>query len=178
MKFDDLTTKQKIGILLLVLITLIVLNYFMKNIRDSSNTKKIDYKTATGEQILYSSTEVFDRKIYLSLEQVISEYISSYYQTETKDNYKKYYSMLSKKYKSFLGKGKYEKKAEAFLDKFKHVGEITKQVYMEKDNVLNTVAEYDTNKYICQLKNDLGDIAYIGIELDYKTKNAYIFYLE
>lgn len=178
MKFEDLSKKQIVAILILVLIVLIALNALMESIRNSSDEKVINYKNITGEELINNSTPVYDRTIYLSIEQIVSEYISSYAPSDGGSSYKEYYSMLSKKYKKYLGHKRYEEVSQKFLEKFKDVGAITGQVFIENEKVVNSVYKYDENKYICELKNGRNETAYIGIELDFNTNNGYIFYLE
>lgn len=178
MNFEKITKKQTLILLITILLVLIVLNALLKSFRETSDEKKIDYKTANASSLIADSEEVADRTVYVKIEQVLTEYLNSYISNDSSKDYKKYYSMLDKKYKRSIGKKKYEEVSNNFLNKFKIVGAITGKELMITNEIVKGVYEFDKNKYICMLENDRNENAYIGIRLDYETNNAYIFYIE
>lgn len=196
---NKLLQGQKIIILLLALLILIILTTVMKNIRNSSNdsVRKIDYKTSNGESLIGISTVVNDRIIYWELNDIVSQYINSYFlsanatseQKEEFVSYKDYYNILDDNYKKYISKSKYYKKSEEFLKKFV-IGENTdNEESMYTTNIIKSVYEYDDNKYICVFKdysssesnqeeiNSVSKDVYLGVELDTDSKAWKIFFI-
>lgn len=163
---------------ILVLICLLLLNYFLSNNEDVGIW---DYDNLTsGYSIMYSGEKVTDREVYYTLETVIQDYMKSYVKDTDNDvvTYKDYYNSLSKNYKKHLGKNGYYAVAEKFFSKFfaKKLDYETMQYFSNK-HVIKNVYEVEKSVYLCELKDSNNESAFIALQL--LTDNTiYIYYIE
>lgn len=164
---------------ILVLICLLLLNYFLSNNEDVGIW---DYDNLTsGYSIMYSGEKVTDREVYYTLETVIQDYMKSYVKdTDNSDvvTYKDYYNSLSDNYKKHLGKNGYYEVAENFFTKFfsKKLDYETMQYFGNK-HVIKNVYEVENSVYLCELETSNSEEAFIALQL--LTDNTiYIYYIE
>lgn len=187
----NINNKTLLVILSLVLVLLIIFNVIFKSERNKDN---INYGKITAQDLIYGATEVKDRKLYFTLESIISKYILSYDDAVDSNNnkvdleinsdysYKDYYEALNEDYKKYLDKEGYIKVAKFFLDKFfiESVGEnIEIQYFMDTNQLIQGVYEIDENMYICRLYSSYNKTeGYIGIYLDEENTQFQIFIIE
>lgn len=158
--------------LILVLIVLLLLNFLFNNNRDDGiwNYKEI----VTGAQLIYSGTEVTDREIYYTLENIIKDYINSYVTDSEELSYKDYYKYLTENYKKHLNKKEYYEVAQTFLNKF-----LVNTGSMNTNQILKHVYELENNVYLCELvSNTTKQTAYIAIQLNTSQLIYNIVYVE
>ena len=175
---DNITQKQRLILVITSLILLLIVFYLLKNITKPS--EGINYKKTDITDLLISSSTIKDRDIYWNLDEIVTEFISSYKVGTNKNinGTSYYYNSLDPYYKKYLGKKKYNEIANNLINKV--MGEnrddfsslptplITK---------LNKLNNYD-NAYICELStSNTNDSAYIGIILDTDKKRYNIFYI-
>lgn len=144
-----------------------------------TNQNHIDYPKADADYFLEQGTEVLDREIYWTLNDIISQYIHSYRFTEGGDGEytpSDYYKALSLSYQSFLGKRKYQTTATTFFKKFEiDTGE---EKNMKVTQIISSVYQMKENEYFCQLSGTNDQVAYIGILLKPHEEKFEIFYIE
>lgn len=193
---DIISKKQELIMVFLVLILFMILTFIFQNFSRGDKYKKIEYKTVTTENLLNDSEVNLDRSIYLSLEEIVVKYITSYTLPDNIDSkqlkkyitYAKYYDALTPEYKWNISKKNYIKKATVMLEKFAQISKESVNgeepetiVNMVSTKPIDSVYKFDNNRYICKLKNinEPNKIAYIGIELSPGVKNKWsIFYLD
>lgn len=187
-----MTNIQKLVIVIISLVFFILAISLLKIILKKDTTKHIDYANMNAAKFINESKIETDKGIYWSLNEIVGTYINSYLNVEKIDkkrksyvDYKQYYKILTKNYKEFLGKKEYYKLSEEFMNKF-----VVESVLvsgdkpfktMDNSRVLKEVYLYSEkeNMYICKLKSDMvNKEAYIGIALDPKELDWYIFFLE
>ena len=167
-------SKLMLFTLVLVLITLLLLNYFLENNRTDGiwNYKEL----TTADSIIYLGEETKDRTTYYILESIVKDYLNSYVNTysesinENKIMYEDYYNYLSKNYKKFLNKTEYIEISKNFWEKF----------YVKTQSEYEVSDHMDSNGvYLCKLESSYtGKTGYIAIALQ-KTTNSYtIVYIE
>ena len=84
MEGQRIDSKLMLFTVVLVLITLLLLNYLFKN---NSKEKIWDYNNiTTAEDIIYIGNKVEDRKIYYNIEQIVKDYITSYEVVDENEN--------------------------------------------------------------------------------------------
>ena len=165
--------------LVLVLITLLLLNFLLKGnkVNDVWDYKKIK----SAQDVIYLGQRTEDRQIYYTLEEVISEYLDSYLSKDL--TYKDYYQFLRSDYKKHLGRGKYLKVAENFMNKFNTFIDEDYQS-MEKTDIIKSIYEFNDNVYMCRLQSnrseeyDEMEEGYIAVQLSSRDNMYYIVYIE
>jgi len=164
--------------LVLVLITLLLLNYLFEGNRKDEIWNYKEITTATD--IIYLGEEVTDRHTYYTLEAIINQYLDSYinpYNDEDKMMYEDYYNCLSKYYKKHLSKRKYKQVAEKFLNKF-YINMNSDYEAMYTYQLLKAVYAFENNVYLCKLEskrnNEVGYIAFQVNESEFAFNIVYI----
>ena len=116
-KMDTISSKQKLILAICFLLIIIVLLWISKQI---FNKDEFDYRKITHDDFIYSGLINTDRQIYWSLNEIISNILNSYKNIGKEEGIKPedYYDVLSEDYKDYLGKGKYKKLINEFLQKF------------------------------------------------------------
>lgn len=166
---------------LLLLICLLIFNYFTKN---AANEDEIwNYSEILGaSDVLYKGTKTNARDVYYTLDKIVVKYIESYLVEDEYNTWTAYYDVLSEDYSKFLNKKEYNTVSENFLKKFYVYSadvEIDVSEYMDVQDILVEIYAYEDNRYICVLESSItGNTGYIGIELDEKNKIYSIFYIE
>lgn len=187
-----ISNRQWLVIILIGLAFVIVIGGLLKYILRNNTTKEIDYANINAQILVDKSPINTDKGIYWSLNDIVETYLNSYVSTEKVNqkkkhyvSYKKYYKILTKNYKEYLGKSGYEKTAEVFLKKFAVNSALTQDgkpyQTMDTSRVLKQVYTYDAeeNMYLCELESELvGKIGYIGIKLDPNNADWFIFLIE
>ena len=166
---------------LLLLICLLIFNYFTKNV--AKQDEIWNYSNILNvTDVLYKGEKTPDRDIYYTLDKIVVKYIESYLVEDENNTWTAYYDVLSKDYSKFLNKKEYNTLAENFLKKFYVYSqdiEIEAVEYMDVQDILVDIYAYDNNKYMCVLESSVtGNTGYIGIELDEKNNTYSIFYME
>ncbi len=175
----NITSKQRLILVITALILLLIVFYLLKNITKTS--EGIDYKKTDITDLLIFSSTVKDRDIYWNLDGIVTEFISSYKSVTNKDikETKYYYNALDPDYKKYLGKKKYNEIANNLINKV--MGENRDEFSSLPTPLitsLNKLNNYD-NAYICELStSNVNDSAYIGIILDTDKKKYNIFYID
>lgn len=163
----------------LVLISLLLLNYFFSSNKDKGIWDYDNIKSAYS--ILNYDDEVTDREIYYNLENVIQGYLKSYVkETSSSDivTYKDYYDSLTDNYKNYLGKNGYYEVAEKFFNKFyKNKLDYDTMQYFGEQHVLKNVYNIDNSVYLCRLEGNNNEEAFIALQL-LDDKTIYIYYIE
>lgn len=177
MEGQRIDSKLMLFTVVLVLITLLLLNYLFEN-----NSKKgvWDYNTiTTAEYLIYSGDKVEDRQLYYNVEQIIKEYIASYEKVDSNEKtYIDYYKYLSKDYKKILTKKEYKEKAETFFNKFKTTYSSGYQ-NIDKNNILKELYKLDNNVFIGKVQSDYSEnYGYIAVLLNEKTVQYEIIWIE
>lgn len=173
----NITSKQKLVLVITALILLLVVFYLLKNITNTS--EGIDYKKTDITDLLIFSSTVKDRDVYWNLDGIVTEFISSYKSGTNVKETMYYYNALDPDYKKYLGKKKYSEIANNLINKV--MGE-NKDEFSSLPGPLitklNKLNDYD-NAYICELStSNASDSAYIGIILDTDKKKYNIFYID
>ena len=166
---------------LLILICLLIFNYFLRKTNDADNIwnySNID----TVSTILYKGTKTTNREIYYTLNEIVTNYIEAYLVTDENSSWQNYYEVLSDEYNNYLNRKEYNVLAEDFLKKFYVYSEdieIEANEYMDVQEIITKIYEFEGNKYICVLESSItGNVGYIGIQLNEKKEIYSIFYLE
>ena len=171
--------------LVLVLITLLLLNFLLKG--NSSNDIWNYKEITTVQNLIYMGEKVTDRQIYYDLEQIVINYLNSYvdtYMEDTKEDklsYEDYYDYLRKDYKNYLSKDEYIEVAKKFLDKFfvKTGYEYEVREFMDTERVLTDVYKFEDNVYLCRLDSKYNNsYGYIAIQLKTTESSYNIVYIE
>lgn len=171
-------TKLLLFTLVLVLIVLLLLNYFFKN----NGTDEIwNYKEiTTALDVMYLGQRVTDRQTYYDLESIVVQYLNSYLAEYNgdKDTYKDYYNYLTEDYKRYLGKRKYIKVAENFLNKF-YINMDSDYINMDTTQVLKNVYKFDDDVYMCELYSNSNEkTGYIAVRVNMNSARFNIVYIE
>lgn len=163
---------------ILILICLLLLNYFFSNNEDVGIW---DYDNiTTAYSIMYSGEKVTDREVYYTLETVIQDYMKSYVKETDKDTvvtYKNYYNSLSKNYKKHLGKNGYYEVAEKFLSKFFSEKLDYESIEYFNRHVIKNVYNMGDSIYFCELETSNNEDAFIAVQL-LRDNTIYIYYIE
>lgn len=176
--------KNKKLYILLGLLLIIVFAIVTNLIRNNLNAK-IDYSSDNVvADLLKSATITYDRETYYIMEDIITNYISSYSNVDLDDeqvSYEEYYDILEKTYKNKLGKSKYKSVATEFFKNVEYTDEFGMDIHTDyiTTNVIRAIYDLGDNKYLCAvgLISNI-EYGYIGISLN-TSKNSYeIFYLE
>lgn len=177
MEGQRIDSKLMLFTVVLVLITLLLLNYLFEN-----NSKKgvWDYnEITTAESIIYQGERVVDRETYYTIEQIIRDYINSYevYGDDTL-TYKDYYNYLSKEYKKKINQKEYEVKAEDFFNKLKIIYN-TGYEMIDNTNILKDLYKLDNNVYVGKVQSDYSNsYGYIAIQLNEQSLDYQILWIE
>lgn len=175
-KMDTISSKQKLILAICFLLIIIVLLWISKQI---FNKDEFDYRKITHDDFIYSGLINTDRQIYWSLNEIISNILNSYKNIGKEEGIKPedYYDVLSEDYKEYLGKRKYKKLINEFLQKF-----VVKNSYtttIKTSRIIENVYYLNNNRYICELSTASEENkAYIGITLNTSNKTYNIFYIE
>lgn len=177
MEGNRVDTKLLLFTLVLVLITLLLLNYFFIGNRVDGIWNYDEITTATD--VMYSGTKVTDRETYYTLESIVNQYMESYVEKEDeKTNYKEYYNYLTENYKKHLGRRKYIEVAEKFLKKF-YVNIDSDYEYMNTNRIVKNIYEFDNNIYLCELRsNTTNEMGYIAFQVNDSQLAFNIVYIE
>lgn len=174
----NITSKQRLVLLITFLVLIVIVFYFLKDI--TSEREGIDYKNTEVIDLLTSSYEINERDVYWNLDKIISEFIYSY-KSEFNDqinDLEYYYGALDPNYKKFLRKKKYIEISNNLITKV--LGENKDMFATLSSDFITSVYrldEYD-NAYLCKLKTvNSTEEAYIGIVLDTEHKKYNIFYI-
>lgn len=170
--------------LLLIVSTLFILLTIIKQSRDKNNIWK-SYDEFNYADVFLNATLVNDRTIYWSLEDIISDFVSSYtieevYNSETESSitYEDYYNALSENYRKFLGKERYLEVSSSFLKKFMIENEY-EGASMESSGLIDSVYSVEENVYLCNLTSKIKESSgYIVIGLNPEEKSFSIMYME
>lgn len=165
--------------LVLVLITLLLLNYLFDKNRDKGIW---DYKEITSAtDVMYFGEKVTDREIYYTLESIINQYLDSYINVnDDKDKimYEDYYNYLTENYKKHLSKKEYKEVAENFLNKF-YININSDYEAMYTYQILKDIYEFENSIYLCRLESKRnGEIGYIALQIDQSQLAFNIVYIE
>lgn len=177
MEGKRIDSKLMLFTVVLVLITLLLLNYLFKN---NSKEKIWDYNNiTTAEDIIYIGNKVEDRKIYYNIEQIVKDYITSYEVVDKNEKtYVDYYKYLSEDYKKVLNKKEYKKVAEHFFDKLKTTYS-SGYKKIEKNNILKELFKLDNNLYLGKVQSDYSEnYGYIAILFNEKSFQYEIVWIE
>ena len=174
MEGKRIDSKLVLFTLVLVLITLLLLNHFLKS---NSINDIWDYKNiTTAGNIIYIGEKVEDRNTYYTLENIINTFINSYLSKDM--NYKDYYEVLREDYKDFLGKKKYYKAAEDFLKKF-YINIGSDYQSMDTKELIKEIYLFNNNVYLCRLESSYSNQeAYIAVMLNESNNLFNIVYIE
>lgn len=164
--------------LVLVLITLLLLNWFLGNI---DNDRIWDYKEITSVlDVMYSGTRITDRETYYTLESIVNQYLNSYINVYNEDKimYEDYYDYLTEDYKKHLTKKEYIKVAQKFLNKF-YININSDYESMDTNQVLKNIYELNNSVYICELESSRNsEVGYIAFQVNKTGRNFNIVYIE
>ena len=162
--------------LILVLITLLLLNNFLKKGR----TEELwDYSSNNSASIImYLGEKVTDRETYYTLENIVNQYLDSYIDDGSKEKmlYDDYYDCLTDGYKKFLGRKKYKEVAKNFLERF-YININSNYETMYKQKIIKGIYKFDNNVYLCQLQRKNKD-SYIAFQLNELNESFNIVYIE
>lgn len=181
--FKEMTLKQKIIFLLIIIAILIILTWILRirnqNRKIENSAIVSDYSQIQGNQYFTSRGFVtYDRQIYWDLNDIISNFIISNRFTENDEEYfsGSYYNALTEEYKRYLGESKYNELAQKFFEKFliKGVQEINYKTY----NFIDSIYDMGQDTYFCEMTGTNENKAYIGIRLHKSNKTFEIFYIE
>lgn len=175
-KINNLSNVQKLSASIAFLIIMIlVTNIIFQNIlrRDELN---INYKSVDIENLYAVSYSFYDESdLYAQLKKIadniiegLNEFNSS--KNMTKDNIYKY--CLYPKYKENLSKNKYKKTVENFLNK------VNENTDLNIGYIPDDIVRYRENFYIVSYKNSDNIESYLGIMLNSKYNEFYIWYID
>ncbi|MDD3303672.1 MAG: hypothetical protein PHP54_02005 [Clostridia bacterium] len=173
---NQFSSKQKV--LLAICFLLIVIGALMVS-KLIFKKREIDYTKMNATKFIEQGELNNDREIYWSLNEIISNIISSYKNIDEKDSITpdKFYHVLTDEYREYLGKNKFNKRMDSFLQKF-----IIENPYsnsIKTTRVVSEVYSLSNNKYMCKLSPSKDGVeAYIGIILNTLDKTYGIFYIE
>lgn len=186
----NISNKALLGILAIILVLLIIINFLLENMRQTG----LDYENIEASKLINQGEKVTDREIYYTLEDIIVKYISSYntvvdeqgntyyLEAQAENSYEEYYEALIESYQVYLNEEEYIEVARNFLNKFFVIGgdpEFEVHYYMQTQGILKGVYELQQNEYICKLYNKTNHkYGYIGIVLDPKEEQYRIFIIE
>lgn len=176
---DNINPKQRLILIITILILLIVIFGILKSVTKKS--EGIDYKSTSTDDLMMRSSSNNDRDVYWNLNKIVYDFINTYQSKFTKEikDVGYYYDALDPNYRKYLGKRKYMDKANNLITKV--IGE-EKDVFslIPKPLIVSVykMYEYD-NAYICELSTqNENDKAYIGIILNTEKKKYNIFYID
>lgn len=165
--------------LVLVLITLLLLNYLLNNSRSNGIWDYDNLESA--EDVMYQGERITDRETYYALETIIYDYLDSYIvDSSDKENitYEDYYNFLTKSYKKHLSKKEYKEVAERFLNKF-YINMDSDYEAMYKYQLLKEIYLLDENVYVCKLESKRNnETGYIALKVDEAKRAFNIVYIE
>lgn len=172
-------SKLMLFTLVLVLITLLLLNYFFNNNRTDSIW---NYKEITSAiDVIYLGEKVTDRDTYYTLETIVNQYLNSYinpYNDEEKIMYEDYYNYLTENYRKHLSRKEYIEVAEKFLNKF-YININSDYEAMYTYQLLKEVYAFDNNVYLCKLESKRNNhIGYIAFQINESELAFNIVYIE
>lgn len=188
----NISMKEKIALLATIAALLMFITKMCYNL-ENNETNGIDYGTDLNiNYMLKFSEKNTDRQIYLTLNEIIFDFLNSYnleikeYGGDTELSFisfkrKDYYKVLASSYKKKLGWFKYNSLSKEFMQNFIYSGD--RGQYMKTSDILNEIYElgtymYSGDMYICKLNTAKeNEYAYIGIQLEEKSKKYNIFYL-
>jgi len=164
--------------LVLVLITLLLLNYVLKGNRNDGiwNYKEIESAT----DVMYLGEKITDRQTYYTLENIINQYLNSYINTnnEEKIMYDDYYNYLTENYRKHLSKKEYKEVSENFLNKF-YINIDSDYEAMYTYQVLKEIYKLEDSVYLCRLYSKRNnETGYIAIQLFESDLTFNIVYIE
>ena len=170
--FEELSMKNKIIILLCILVFLIVSTTLYKRNEDNINnvyTSKLEYKSLTVQTLLEEYTEsYYDRNSYYAIKQIINSMESEY--DIDKNNYKKYFDAIDSNYSKNISKRTFSNKLYSLFEKVNSYNNEYK-IRMYRENTFS-------NTFIIEIYNEDVTIGHIGFVL-YEDNNIYsIFYIE
>lgn len=182
------TPIQNFVLLTTTLVLLIVVATVLMRLDFSK--KSIDYGKADKYTFIMNSTEIKDRDIYWTLNNVIIKFLESYQSVEKMDTsflieYKysgfsleEYYEALDYDYKRYLSKKKYLEKAKNMISKM--VTWNDNGFVLKTEDIISQIYKLDDyNGYLCELNTvNKEETAYIGIIFDNEKKEYRIFYIE
>lgn len=176
MEGKKIDSKMLLFTLILVLITLLLLNYLFEGNRTDTiwNYKEITNVT----DVMYLGEKNTERDKYYTLEAIVTQYLNSYinpYDDEEKVTYEDYYNYLAKYYKKYLSKKEYKEIANNFLTKFYNKDDGTMYTYQ----VLKEFYEFENNVFLCKLENKRNNaVGYIAFQINESELAFNIVYIE
>lgn len=179
MERKKVDSKLLLFTLVLILITLLLLNYLLKGNRKDGIW---DYDNITrATQVMYLGQKVTDRDTYYTLEAIVNQYLNSYIK-ENNDNekimYEDYYNFLTENYRSHLSKKEYIEVAKNFLNKF-YVNINSDYETMYTYQILKEIYAFDNNIYMCKLESKRNnEVGYIAFQLNESELAFKIVYIE
>lgn len=175
-KMNMISSKQKLILAICFLLIIIVLLWISKQI---FKKREFNYNNMNHDDFIYEGTINNDREVYWSLNEIVSNILLTYQNIGKEEGIKPedYYDVLSDDYKEYLGKGKYQKLINEFLQKF-----VVKNSYtttIKTSRIIENVYYLNNHRYICELSTvSEENKAYIGITLNTSNKTYNIFYIE
>lgn len=167
---------------ILVLLSLMVLVGFLRDLKSEQNIWTS--KDITGYKIVINGETTNDRKIYWTLNDIITKYILSsenlISEASDQSGIKQvdYYKDLYKTYKKSMSKEKYQNVANNFTNKFVIKNQIEGNV-VQTTNIIKKIYKFDGNIYMAELKSDINDTtAFFAVKLDQKNNTYWIMYIE
>lgn len=179
MEGKSIDSKLLLFTLVLVLITLLLLNYLFEGNRKDEIWNYEEMTSVTD--IIHLAKENKDREIYYTLEAIVNQYLNSYinpYNDEEKIMYPHYYNYLREDYKNYLSKKEYMEVAEKFLNKF-YININSDYEAMYTYQLLKEVYSFGNNVYLCKLVSKRNnEIGYIAFQIDESELAFNIVYIE
>lgn len=179
MEGKKVDSKLLLFTLVLVLITLLLLNYLLKGNREVGIWNYKEITTATD--IMYLGQKVTDRDTYYTLEAIVNQYLNSYINTGNDDEklmYEDYYNYLTENYKKHLSKKEYIEVAKNFLNKF-YVNINSDYETMYTYQILKEIYDMGNNVYMCKLESKRNnEIGYIAFQINQSELAFNIVYIE
>ena len=165
--------------LVLVLITLLLLNFLFEGNRTDSVWNYKEITTATD--VMYLGEKVTDREIYYTLETIINQYLDSYIKPKTNEDkvmYEDYYDYLTENYRKYLSKREYKQVAEKFLNKF-YININSDYEAMYTYQLLKDIYAFENNVYLCKLVSKRNnEVGYIAFQISQSELAFNIVYIE
>lgn len=173
---DKFSTKQKVILAICFLLFIIAMLWISKQI---FKKREFDYNNLNSSDLIESGYITNDRTVYWSLNEIISNILSSYKNAGEGDSIapSDFYSALTEEYREYLGKSKYNKLINSFLEKFIINNSYTTTI--KTTRIINEIYYMGNYRYICELSTSSNDVkAYIGIILNQTNSTYSIFYIE
>lgn len=179
MEGKKVDSKLLLFTLVLVLITLLLLNYLLEGNREVGIWNYKEITTATD--VIYMGQKVTDRDTYYTLETIVNQYLNSYINENNDDEkimYEDYYNYLTEGYKKHLSKKEYIEVAKNFLNKF-YVNINSDYETMYTYQILKDIYDMGNNIYMCKLQSKRNnEIGYIAFQVNQSELAFNIVYIE